>query len=120
MDKCKCGSFAINPHLHGRDATDLDLCDVCYWRKRASSVQKQAMREKMQFSEWWRDNWFLGIGAEQAAKRAWDFLQKNGSGQILEVLEGYFQSYKKSCYCDYDNEVGAGSFLNFIRKHHKK
>lgn len=34
---CKrCGSYAINPHHHGRDETvDLDLCDVCYWRKRA-------------------------------------------------------------------------------------
>lgn len=36
MIKCKvCGSYAINPHLHGRDSNDLDLCDVCYWRSRA-------------------------------------------------------------------------------------
>ena len=27
--------MAINPASHGRDKTDLDLCDVCYWRKRA-------------------------------------------------------------------------------------
>ncbi len=28
--------MAINPRLHGREKdTDLDLCDVCYWRKRA-------------------------------------------------------------------------------------
>jgi len=34
--KCKrCGSTAYNPSLHGRDGSDLDLCDVCYWRKRA-------------------------------------------------------------------------------------
>lgn len=33
--KCKkCGSYAINHHLHGRDGTDRDLCDVCYWKKR--------------------------------------------------------------------------------------
>ena len=32
-----CGSYAINPHLHGRQSgADLDLCDVCYWRKRAT------------------------------------------------------------------------------------
>lgn len=30
-----CGSFAINHFLHGRDGSDGDLCDVCYWRKRA-------------------------------------------------------------------------------------
>lgn len=37
--KCKrCFSYAINPHMNGRDKTDLDLCDVCYWRKRAELV----------------------------------------------------------------------------------
>jgi len=37
MRKCiDCGSMAINPHIHGREpGIDLDLCDVCYWRKRA-------------------------------------------------------------------------------------
>jgi hypothetical protein len=30
-----CGSYAINHKLHGRDGSDEDLCDVCYWRKRA-------------------------------------------------------------------------------------
>lgn len=36
MDNCKvCGSFAINQNSHGRAVgADLDLCDVCYWRKR--------------------------------------------------------------------------------------
>jgi len=39
MKQCKrCGSFAVNPHLHGREkGKDLHLCDVCYWRKRAES-----------------------------------------------------------------------------------
>ena len=37
---CKrCGSYAINPHLHGRDeGAGLDLCDVCYWRDKAESI----------------------------------------------------------------------------------
>ena len=34
----KCGSYAINEHLHGRDGSDSDLCDVCYWRKRADGL----------------------------------------------------------------------------------
>ena len=34
-----CGSYAINPGQSGRDNTsDLNLCDVCYWRKRAESA----------------------------------------------------------------------------------
>lgn len=39
--KCKCGSYAINPNLHGRDNTDLDLCDVCYWRKRVNDLKSE-------------------------------------------------------------------------------
>lgn len=40
---CKrCGSYAINPHSYGRQSnTDLDLCDVCYWRKRAEDLSTQ-------------------------------------------------------------------------------
>ena len=38
---CPCGSYAINPHLYGRDDTDLDLCDVCYWMKRARELEAQ-------------------------------------------------------------------------------
>lgn len=34
-NRCKCGSYAINHNAHGRDGSDDDLCDVCYWRKRA-------------------------------------------------------------------------------------
>ena len=34
MNQCKCGSYAINHHLHGRDGSDTELCDVCYWRKK--------------------------------------------------------------------------------------
>ena len=36
MKSCiRCGSYAINPGHYGRNQiTDLDLCDVCYWRKR--------------------------------------------------------------------------------------
>jgi hypothetical protein len=34
MEKCGCGSYAINLSRHGRDGTDTDLCDVCYWKKR--------------------------------------------------------------------------------------
>lgn len=40
MRKCKkCGSHAINPGKRGRDNTDLDLCDVCYWKKRAEDIK---------------------------------------------------------------------------------
>jgi len=34
----RCRSHAINHHRHGRDGSDPDLCDVCYWRKRADDA----------------------------------------------------------------------------------
>jgi len=44
---CKeCGSQAINDHLHGRQkGVDLDLCDVCYWRKRAKEAYIQGSND---------------------------------------------------------------------------
>jgi len=46
----ECGSQAINHHLHGRDGSDGDLCDVCYWRKRATEQAAviEQMREALQ------------------------------------------------------------------------
>ena len=36
MSQCSvCGSYAINHRHHGRDGSDPDLCDVCFWRKRS-------------------------------------------------------------------------------------
>jgi hypothetical protein len=36
MGKCKrCYSCAINHHCHGRDGSEPELCDVCFWRSRA-------------------------------------------------------------------------------------
>jgi hypothetical protein len=34
MGRCKCGSYAINHHLHGRNGDTLELCDVCFWIKK--------------------------------------------------------------------------------------
>jgi len=41
MIKCtKCGSYATNIGRDGRDyVTDIDLCDVCYWKKRAYEAE---------------------------------------------------------------------------------
>ena len=41
MKKCKrCGSCAINEHSHGRiKGINTDLCDVCYWRAVAESLE---------------------------------------------------------------------------------
>ena len=47
MNQCKtpgCGSWAINHHSHGRDGSDGDLCDVCYWRKRETEAAAELRR----------------------------------------------------------------------------
>ena len=67
--KCeRCGSAAINPHLHGRDKIDLDLCDVCYWRKRAEYFLECAeVREKRLCAE--RLHSILSMSAEEHLAR---------------------------------------------------
>ncbi len=33
-ERCACGSYAINEHLHNRKpGHNSHLCDVCYWRE---------------------------------------------------------------------------------------
>lgn len=50
-----CGSHAINPGHHGRtEGADLDLCDVCYWRKRAESTDSDRYAELRKLVEAWQ------------------------------------------------------------------
>ena len=58
----RCRSYAINPRAHGRDGSDPDLCDVCYWRKRAEAAQA-VMQQALAALETGRD-----ALAEQAAQ----------------------------------------------------
>lgn len=44
MSCIRCRSQAINSHLHGRDGSDTDLCDVCYWRKRFEAREEELCR----------------------------------------------------------------------------
>jgi hypothetical protein len=39
MSCIKCGSMAINHHIHGRDGTRPDLCDVCFWIDKYESMK---------------------------------------------------------------------------------
>ena len=61
---CKqCRSFAINHRLHGRDGSDPDLCDVCYWRKRAERkpLTVEKIREAVEDSNLdWHNGWTVG------------------------------------------------------------
>ncbi len=43
MTCTRCGSYAINPHHHGRkEGEKLHLCDVCYWRGIAEERDEDA------------------------------------------------------------------------------
>lgn len=58
MSSCRrCNSFAINDHTHGRETgVDLDLCDVCYWRKRAEEAQTKVSQYRSKYLESKADN----------------------------------------------------------------
>jgi len=41
----KCGSHAINEHLHNRIKGKYpDLCDVCYWRKKSDDEYEESQK----------------------------------------------------------------------------
>ena len=72
IKKCKvCGSFAINHHLHGRDGSDDELCDVCFWVKRAKSHDElvQMNQELLNALE------SIENDAGQVPKFMWDMIQ---------------------------------------------
>jgi hypothetical protein len=49
-----CGSWAINHHAHGRDGSDPDLCDVCYWRTRYDKLKgaaRQTLAENLHLAD---------------------------------------------------------------------
>lgn len=81
--KCKlCGSMAINPHLHGRDDTDLDLCDVCYWQKRVELMkceQDEAINSAKNTREMLckiRDVLLSSRDGDEVVSRIYDILQR--------------------------------------------
>lgn len=60
MSACKeCGSYAINHHCHGRDGTDGDLCDVCYWKKRAERTPLSEDELKVARVKFFEDNGYF-------------------------------------------------------------
>ena len=68
-----CGSYAINPSDHGRtEGADLDLCDVCYWRKRAESATWPKPRP---ISDAPKDGSILGwVPATDELRAGWELL----------------------------------------------
>lgn len=45
MNKCSCGSYAINRHNQTPDS-ELDECDVCFWKHKYEEAQKDLLSEK--------------------------------------------------------------------------
>lgn len=78
MNKCtECGSYAINHHCHGRDGSDPELCDVCYWRVRATDyaaleAECEMLRQQVAALQSDANSWQSGYdkGREDGAKAA--------------------------------------------------
>jgi len=71
MSQCsQCYSYAINPWHSGRDRkSDVDLCDVCYWRKRADELS-DAKAERARYGDTMTSK--MGkLEAEIATLREW-------------------------------------------------
>lgn len=84
MSKCvECGSYAINHHCHGRDGNDPKLCDVCYWRKRASELE-QARRT----SEYWKASHLAGNAVIDRLEAEVEALRQFANEIISDTLAG--------------------------------
>lgn len=78
MNKCtECGSYAINHHCHGRDGSDQELCDVCYWRVRATDyatleAECERLRAQVSALQPLANSWQSGYdkGREDGARAA--------------------------------------------------
>lgn len=67
----KCQSYAINPHLHGRDDTHKDLCDVCFWRAKHDELQAKIKVEIEYLDKCRASGLVQTYGAIQSRMREW-------------------------------------------------
>jgi hypothetical protein len=77
MKCCRiCGSMAINEHKHGRILNkDLDLCDVCYWRKQV----KELFQYLEEINDIMMESWMI---------KGYDFNRNDGE-KIMEVINNW-------------------------------
>jgi hypothetical protein len=84
MNSCtRCGSYAINPAIHGRTkGADLDLCDVCYWRKRAEVSEADAIIADLEMEGL---GWDVGNDGSLIEARIWEWPGVFGSYRPASV-----------------------------------
>jgi len=76
MNSCtRCGSCEINPASHGRTKgtdldTDLDLCDVCYWRKRVEVLEFDVIIAELEVKGL---GWDVGNAGRLIEARIWQW-----------------------------------------------
>lgn len=83
--KCtRCGSYAINDHLHGRKKGDrTDLCDVCYWRNKEE--EHHAKIEYLKEEVRWKS-----LLLQQRTEALYDMIQKSQDA-INNLPEGMIE-----------------------------
>ena len=128
MNKCtECGSYAINHHCHGRDGSDPELCDVCYWRARATDYAAlEAECERLQnlllaittrhFAEGWKKRTsdaeleqYLSAGiAQLEAERDTLRQQRDKLAEVLGNVEREHELLRRMKNCEILR--GRGSF----------
>ena len=87
----RCRSGAINPSDHGRtEGADLDLCDVCYWRKRAESATWPKPRPIIDARETEIFGYCPGIGWRRLSRVAWRRWGLTGAEHIADYEPTHF------------------------------
>lgn len=90
-EKCsQCYSYAINLGIDGRDRiTDTNLCDVCYWRKRAETAEARvAELEEELTAERRRLDWLLvGVRSELSNRRTLVLIPRAPTGKMYGAID---------------------------------
>lgn len=81
---CHCGSYAINPGLHGRGTDDLHRCDVCYWRFRGKKEQPMNDQEMIELKAQLVNDEGYMASAYQDTKGFWTI----GVGRLIDARLG--------------------------------
>ena len=103
---CKeCGSQAINHRLYGRDGSDPDLCDVCYWRKRAEDKSMITKETAPEPTVWVKSTILIAVKDEPDCYAVPPSLTQEELRQVLEALKIDHEWHKQ--HDDYGRYPGS-------------
>ena len=97
MNRCKCGSYAINPNLFPRTGKYLELCDVCYFKTRLEEVEQRLAEVGVKLPRWIP----VSDGLPDKGQKVIAFY-RNRAGFPCQIIAEYIHPRTRLCEDFYD------------------